>query len=200
MPLTTYLFDLDDTLIDSRIYAELYKPILNKVKTRLNITYKELDAKARELGIRKNSNGRYDTGDLCREMGLIELYYTLLERKIKATQVLRKRVLGVFKELRKNDKRIGIVSNSMRRTIKLYFQKYNLEKYVDFIFSYDDAGCRKDEKHYWIKLIKKESLKPKECLMIGDSLNEDVRVPKQLGFNTLLVKTSAEFILKYKIF
>src|SRR3989338_9191774 len=106
MPLTTYLFDLDDTLIDSRIYAELYKPILNKVKTRLNITYKELDAKARELGIRKNSNGRYDTGDLCREMGLIELYYTLLERKIKATQVLRKRVLGVFKELRKNDKRI----------------------------------------------------------------------------------------------
>ena len=76
MTINTYLFDLDDTLISTKIYAEIYKPILKMVKKKL--TDKQLDQKAKELGLEKNKFDRWDTGDLCRELKLLEEYYIVL--------------------------------------------------------------------------------------------------------------------------
>ena len=76
----------------------------------------------------------------------------------------------------------------MHRTIQAYLTKYAL-KYVDFVFSSDDAKCRKDNDTYWSKLIKKYKLNPEECLMIGDDELEDIQIPAKLGFNTFLIKT-----------
>ncbi len=179
-----YLFDLDDTLIDTKIYAQLYQPILQIIHREKRLSGKGLDAAAKELGLKKNKYGRYDSGDLCKALGLLEDYYQELEKQIKVSPVLHDSVIDVFQTLQKRKKKIGIVSNSMQRTAQLYLKKYDLSKYVDFIFSQDDAGCRKDNDAYWTKLIKKENLKVRECLVIGDNLEEDVFIPTKLGFNT----------------
>lgn len=185
-----FLFDLDDTLIDTKIYAQLYEPILRLIVEKKKLTGESLDKKAAELGLTKNRYGRWDTGDLCRELGLLAEYYEELEKTIEIVPVLRDSVLDVFSKLREKKKKIGIVSNSMRRTIGLYLQKYDLLPDVNFVFSQDDAQCRKNDPVFWKKLIQKEKLIPKECLVVGDDPIDDGEIPESLGFRTFLIKSS----------
>ena len=184
-----YLFDLDDTLIDTKIYAKLYPKILPIIEKETGLKGSKLDQKARQLKLKENKAGRWDSGDLCRELGLLDQYYPELEKLIKVVPVLHNRVRFVFNQLRVKKRRIGIVSNSMRKTIKIYLKKYGLK--VDFVFSQDDAGCRKDQNNYWKKLIKKEKLNPEECLVIGDDKIEDVKIPLKFGFQTYHLKKPA---------
>ncbi len=188
----TYLFDLDDTIIDTKIYAQLCPKILFMIKSKKKLTGTDLDATAASYGLKKNKFGRWDTGDLCRELGLLEEYYQELEKLIEVLPVLHNAVEKIFKQVKAKKKTIGIVSNSMHRTIQLYLKKYGLSKYIDFIFSSDDAGYRKDKDIYWKKLIEKQILKPQECLMIGDDELEDIQIPARFGFNTFLIKSPGD--------
>ncbi|MBI2661918.1 HAD family hydrolase [Candidatus Woesearchaeota archaeon] len=162
------------------------------VKKKLKLTDKQLDQKAKELGLEKNKFNRWDTGDLCRELKLLEEYYKVLEDQIQVLPVLHEPVINSFLRLKKQKKTIAIISNSMLRTIKAYVNKYKLNKYVDFIYSRDDAGCKKNEEVYWKNLIKKQKLKIDECLVIGDDQKQDIVIPQKLGFKTFLIKNSAD--------
>ncbi len=188
MSITTYLFDFDDTLISTKIYAEIYEPILEMIQKKLKLTREEIDGKAEGLEFKKNKFGWWDSGDLCRELGLVEGYYDVLEKHIDVVPVLHDTVIKLFKKIKSDQKRIGIVSNSMQRTIRLYLQKYDLLQYIDFVFSQDDAGCRKNDELFWKKIILKEKLIAGDCLMIGDNPIDDIEVPQRLGFKTRLIK------------
>lgn len=169
-----FLFDLDDTLIDTKIYREIYPLIISALKEK---GY-DIDS----LGLKKNKYGNYDSGELCKELGELDLYYSVLEKQIEVKEVLHDSVLEIFSLIREKGNKIGIVSNSMLRTIKAYVNKYRLE--VDFIFSSDLTGCNKDSPEYWKKLIAAEKLDPSKCLVVGDDYLEDVEVPSKLGFKT----------------
>ena len=69
--ITTFLFDLDDTLIDSKIYKEIYPVIVEKVCFDLKINQEELFSKAESFGLKKNKYGNFDSGDLCRKLNLL---------------------------------------------------------------------------------------------------------------------------------
>ncbi len=183
--MTTYLFDLDDTLIDTKIYAEIYPEILKLIEEK----GLDVDEEANKHGIPKESHGRYDSGDLCRELNLLNEYYEILENHIKVIEVLHESVKEVFEEI---EGKIGIVSNSMRRTIELYLDKYDLK--VDFVFSQDEADCKKDKEEFWEELIESHNLIPEDCLVIGDNPIDDSVIPKQLGFKTLLIKDFSEVV------
>lgn len=191
--INTYLFDLDDTLIDVKIYRELYGLILKSIKEELNLSDKEMEDLPGKLNLKMNSKGRLDTGEMCRKLGLLELYYEKLNKLIDVMPVLNEKVKEVFTSIAEQGKRIGIVSNSMDRTIRLYLRKYALMNFVDFIFSCDSTKSRKNDIKYWKKLIEFEKLAPEECLIIGDDPVEDVEVPESLGFNTKLVKNPDDF-------
>ncbi len=192
MAFKVYLFDLDDTLISTKIYAKMYKPVLSMIKKKFKLTSKQLDEKALSLGLEKNKFGRWDTGDLCRELNLLEEYYKILEQEIDVLPVLSKNVIKVFKKIK--PKRIGIVSNSMSRTINAYLNKYKLKKYLDLVYSRDDAKSKKKEPIYWKKLIKKHHLKPKECLFIGDDPEQDIKMAEKFEFNTFLIETPKDLL------
>ena len=190
-----YLFDLDDTLINTKIYAKLYKPILQLIESKTKLKGNKLTEKAKRLGLEQNQYGRWDTGELCKGLGLLEEYYFELERLIEAVPVLSEGVKKVFRKIQSRGGRIGIVSNSMHRTIETYMLKYDLIQYVDFIFSQEDAGCKKSNSDYWRTLIKREKLNPPECLVIGDNRTEDVEIPRKLGFNAYHLKSFAELTI-----
>ena len=192
MAIKIYLFDLDDTIIDTKIYAKIYTPILNMIQKKLDLNNKQLDEKAKELNLEKNKFSRWDTGELCKELNLLEEYYKILEKQIKVMPVLHKTILNVFREIKKQNKKIGIVSNSMTRTIKAYLNRYKLNDYIDFIFSIDDSGCKKRDEKYWKTLIEKKKLNPEECLVIGDDIIQDVKTPERVGFNTFLIKKPSD--------
>ena len=184
--ITTFLFDLDDTIIDGEIYAEIYPEILEMFKEQ-GI---DVDKEAKKLGLKKNKFGRWDSGDLCRKWELLNEYYQILEPHIKSISSLKKEIVPILKKL--ESRRVGIISNTMLRTIKLYLKKYKLEEYFEFIFSFEDSKFRKDNQHCWKDLIKRENLNPEECLVIGDDPIEDGEIPSKLGFKTLLIKQSED--------
>lgn len=193
MPPDYYLFDLDDTIIDTKIYAEVYEPLLDMICSTLKLTREGLDQKAEKAGLQRNKFGRWDTGELCKQWDLLEEYYMILEAHIKVLPVLKGNVIKTFERIKAKGGKIGIISNSMTRTINSYVNKYGLKRYLDFVFSRDDSGCKKDKADYWKALIKKYHLKPAECLVIGDDPEQDDVVPRKLGFNTFIVRSPEEF-------
>ncbi|MEK6959652.1 MAG: HAD family hydrolase [Nanoarchaeota archaeon] len=184
MNIDTYIFDLDGTLIDTKIYSRIYNPILGRIKESAGIDDQELDRRAAEAGLKKNKSGRWDTGYLCKTFGMLDMYYEELIREIAVSSPLHETVEQCFKELQARGKRIGIASNSMHRTISTYLKSYGLAQYLSFVFSAEDTGCRKDRDLYWQSLIKAKSLDPSRCIVIGDDSIEDVDVPNRNGFNT----------------
>lgn len=183
-----YLFDLDDTIIDSSIYHTLYEPVMKRIEKELGLARQDITKKLDSLKIRKNKIGNHDTGDACKKLGLLDMYYEELEKHIKIHNPLREEVKSLFERLKTDKKHIAIASDSMKRTINLYLNKYKLSDYIDFVFSAEDAGCKKDDEKYWEIIIEKHNLKPQECIMIGDNELEDILVPKRFGFHTFLIK------------
>ena len=190
----TFIFDLDGTLIDTTIYKRIYPKVLKMILKKSNLSKKQIEATAKALKMKKNKYGHYDSGDLCRVFGLIDEYYALLEKEVKVTNSLHDGVESLFKKLKKDKKKIGIASNSMKKTIMLHLKKYDILKYVDFVFSSEDAGCKKDNPKYWKMLIKKEKLNPRNCLIIGDTTLDDKLVPQKLGFNSNIIKSKKDLI------
>jgi HAD superfamily hydrolase (TIGR01549 family) len=177
----TYLFDLDDTLIDISIYRIAFPKIIQRIKAIMKLSDGDIDKIAEENNIKKSEWG-YDTGELCKVLGLLDIYYEILEEEIRKNSKLKFDVNAKFKELKEKEKQIGICSNSMKKTIKMQLDANNVKGY-DFIFSSEDAGVKKNNKKYWQELIKKYNLKPEECVVIGDDEIDDKKIPKSLVFN-----------------
>ncbi len=185
----TYLFDLDGTLIDTTIYERCYQPILQMIMRRRKISLQEMDKRAKAIGLTKNEFGRWDTGDLCRAFDLLNEYYSLLKREVNKRSLLQMKVVQQLKAAHKQKHRVGIVSNSMRKTIVLYLSTYNLKKYVHFVYSREDANCRKNSLLFWKRLVKDYHLNPNQCTVIGNNPVDDGIIPRKLGFKTILVTT-----------
>lgn len=181
------LFDLDNTLIDESIYKKIFPKLKKEIKKRLHIDEKRL----REL-LKKQKipfGKRFDTGTFCRKNGLLRIYYPVLRSELKKNDYLGKDVKKIFSFLKKKKIKIGIVSNSMKKTIELFTIAYKIKP--GFIFSSTDAGCEKKHRRYWEMLVKSKYLKPQECIMIGNSM-QDIRIPRELGFNTIKIKNTKE--------
>src|SRR3989344_3162350 len=85
-------------------------------------------------------------------------------------------------------KKIGIVSNALHETVALFTRVYKVDQAVNIIFCKDDAAAEKWQRAYWEKLIAMYDLPPKDCIIIGDSWEEDVVMPAKLGFQSFFLK------------
>ncbi len=48
----------------------------------------------------------------------------------------------------------------------------------------EDAGCKKKQEEFWLKLINRRNLIVDNCLIIGDDEKQDIQIPGKLGFHT----------------
>ena len=178
----TYIFDLDDTIIDSSIYARMYNTLINELLKNLNIKEIELQEVISRI---KEETGKpkVDTYELCKKLNSTELYYNVLEKYVKHTYTLKtKNIPQIFKKIKAKKKKIGIISNAQDRTIKLFLKRFNLIEYVDFI----ESG-NKDTVLFWVMLEKKHSLDKERTMVIDDS-NEILDIAEHAGYKVLNVK------------
>ncbi len=63
-------------------------------------------------------------------------------------------------------------------------KKIGIWNYLDAIINSANIGTNKPSKKMWLAAIKKLKVKPKECLMVGDKPEIDLKVPKSMGMKT----------------
>jgi len=188
----TYLFDLDDTIIDTSIYSRIYNDVINAILSNVEVSKIELQQLITRL---KTDSGRQkvDTFELCKELNCEDLYYDTLERQIKHTYTLKtKSIPTVFRKIKAANKRIGVVTQAQEKTAKLFLKRFSLDEHVSFI-----ASGKKENLVFWITLEKKFDL-VKENTMVIDDRDDILEKASQCGYKTLNVKNIEE-IEKYSV-
>ena len=94
-------------------------------------------------------------------------------------------VTDVLNELKK-DKKLALLSNSTSNTLNILKEK-NLFNFFDKIYLSCDYGITKPDIGFFKIIIKDFNLNPKECIMVGDKVKEDLVPAKKLGIITVLV-------------
>lgn len=180
--ITQYLFDLDDTIIDSSIYVRMYHKLIDELLDSLKISKIELQQKITKLKAQTGTQ-RIDSFELCKSLNSEDLYYKVLEEHIKHTYTLKnKEIPVIFKKIKDSGKSIGIVTNSQERTAELFLKRFRLRSYVDFI----QTG-KKEAIVFWMSLEKKYDLKRENTMLIDDS-EKILEIAKSVGYKVLNVK------------
>ncbi len=92
-------------------------------------------------------------------------------------------VLDYFKEKKI---KIGLISNTTP-TITRVLEKFELNKYFDATLFSCEEGLLKTDPKMFKKLLKKMKLKPKEVIMIGDSIPTDIIGARGAGIRAVLL-------------
>lgn len=182
----TYLFDWDNTLLDTSIYKKFYNKLMDHLLTKFSRD--QITIIAAEKGVRKHLEGQYDSGELAKALNEEPMYYHLLEQEAKNNNYIIKSRLEKVKQLKHQPCRIGIVTNSYKKTIQLFIRIYNLSNFFDFIFTGEDANTKKIDKIFWEKLIIQQNLTPSQTIVFGDDDEEDYKIPRLVGFNAIKIK------------
>ncbi len=91
----------------------------------------------------------------------------------------------LFQWLRSQNLKIGIATDMTAYIQYEKLKKLNLLSYVNFIVSSEEVGVEKPDKKLFHRCAQKASCKPCECLMIGDSLEKDVKGALRAGMAAL---------------
>ena len=187
MAITTYLFDIDEALIDPKTSERLYTPLLAMIKKKLILTDERLERRAQSLGLLQNERGQYNPAQLCKALGVLPLYYEELAKHIQPSALVQDNIETVFRRLKLEGKHIGIVSNTSKQTIQHHLDAYKLTKYTVFAFGADDGMCLQSNALYWRQLAHTQALEPAQCIVVGDD-EQELALARNVGFATIPLK------------
>ncbi len=178
------IFDLDNTLINvpSNLDSEFMK-VINKFN--LNITSKEL----------YNAIGTYETSGE-------NIYYDRYKVINTVNSILNLSIDDVFFDefLSMYSKLVDDLEDGVVETLKYLKSKYELVvltnwftesqsnrlkeagilEYFDNVYGTDIVPMKPLKKSF---LAAMGDLKPNECVMVGDNLNVDIKIPYEMGMN-----------------
>lgn len=189
------VFDLDDTLITEKSYAES--------------AFKEISMMLIEV-LGNNSKNIFDTMIKCYEtdpkkvfdntfhefnVPLTNAYKSVLidcYRNHKPNLKLTVRTHKLFHEIKERNIKLGLITDGYKITQHNKIDVLDLNQYMDKIIVTDDLG-----REYWkphqlaFKLMKEYfGLDNKEIMYVGDNINKDFIAPNELGMISVMVKSS----------
>ncbi|WP_435276248.1 HAD family hydrolase [Psychrobium sp. nBUS_13] len=65
-------------------------------------------------------------------------------------------------------------AESKESDIRAAFSRVNLDCYIDGYFCCDNIGVNKGDSDFLPRIVKKLDVNPKQCYMVGDSLDKDI--------------------------
>jgi len=208
------LFDLSDTLIDTRNFfrgrnikinkkiLELFEikkteeEILNALKASYRMTEKLWK---RELSFFQI---------LCQNLGVkvsksrAVRMDNLFRKEFLESVRLKSSVQYVLSNLKRRGFIIAIISNYDEKTIIELLRHFRIRKYFSFIIGIDTTGLEKAKLKPFIYALEKTKIEPCEALMVGDDERQDIIPAKRLGMKTIKIKlkeleeSSADLIIE----
>jgi HAD superfamily hydrolase (TIGR01509 family) len=80
-----------------------------------------------------------------------------------------------------------VCSNSIRKTIDIFFERSAIKDFFEFYISNEDVEKPKPDPEIYIAAIKRLDLKPEECLIIEDNEN-GIKAAKASGAHLMIIK------------
>jgi putative hydrolase of the HAD superfamily len=190
------LLDMDGTLLDLYFddyfwghlvpekYAEKHDMSFGAAKEYLYETYKSHE---------KTLNW-CDIDFWSREL---KLDIPALKEQIRHLIEVHPHVIDFLKLMRKQKKKIYLLTNAHFKTVKIKFKKTKIGEYFDDVLCSFNVGHPKEDLDFWHKAQKKLKFDKENSLFIDDT--EDVlKTAKEYGIKYLLFKASASSKLEPK--
>ena len=198
------IFDVDDTLLD---YGSAFHTAQRAIADYLEVEYsKEYIALSEKLGwkawqdaglndtdsvdVQKNYHSYYFQYLRQHYRDLIEEYHAnvnveeLVERYIKSVSsskvFMEENTLQVYRELAKKYK-LGLATNGIDRIQRERIEAFHTYTHKTFIS--ENMNTIKPAKEFFQYIISELECEPKECLMVGDSVSNDMVGALDAGMN-----------------
>ncbi len=197
------LFDLDNTLYNyDLVHEKALKEVHRILNRRLNIGLKEF---LRLYGISKTEIHRELSGTASShnrilyfqrmiektektvEPGIILKMYNAYWDSLLKNMRLYKGVLSLFKELKRRNIKIGIVSNLTTHIQLRKLHKLGLSEYIDILVTSEEAGREKPHPSMFLFALNKLRVLPSEVLAVGDDPKTDIEGANAVGIDTVLL-------------
>ncbi len=186
------IFDLWKTLVYRDVEKDAHIQMLNK----FNLKFSEREfTKIFENSIQtKKWKSEFEAyKNLARNAGLLPLKENArllmkIRKRAEAKTKLYLHTIKMLKMLKKQGYKIGILSNSSVFVIDRIKKKFSLMDYVDYpLFSFD-VGIIKPSTKGFREILKKAKCNPKEAIMIGDKISDDVIPARKVGISAIHFK------------
>ncbi|AEC51786.1 hypothetical protein PNA2_0870 [Pyrococcus sp. NA2] len=180
------LFDIDETLLSERPLVMFMLPLVyDELSRRLGIS--RMEARNIFLSEIEKKRGTYEWHDwnyFFRKFNLPFRYEDFLIGYPEKIEVLP----GVKETLEdlKGRYKLGIVTSGPRYQV-LKLKISGILKYFDVVITRDDVGTVKPDPRIFIAALSKLKVHPKDAVMVGDNLEQDIFGAKALGMRTVWI-------------
>jgi HAD superfamily hydrolase (TIGR01549 family) len=94
--------------------------------------------------------------------------------------------MEILKKLKKTH-RLILISNTDSASVNNVLEKFALKCYFHNIYLSCDTGLLKTDPEFLPKVLQENQLKPDDCLLIGDSVQSDVKAAEQANIKAILI-------------
>ncbi len=120
----------------------------------------------------------------------LKLDIPALKEQIRHLIDVHPNVIDFLKMLRKQKKKVFMLTNAHYKTVNIKFKKTAIGEYFDEVLCSFDVGHPKEYQEFWVKAAKKLGFDKEHSLFIDDT--EDVlKAAKEYGIKHLLFKSRA---------
>jgi 5'-nucleotidase len=190
------LLDMDGTLLDKYFDDYFWEHLVpEKYAEKHNITFGS--AKEELMKKYKVHEGTLNWTDLDFWSKELELDIPALKEQIKHFIEVHPHAEDFLKMLKKQKKKVFLVTNAHYKAIDLKLKKTRIGKYFDSVLSSFDAGYPKESLKFWEEAEKRLGFDKDRTLFIDDT-EEILKTAKKYGIKYILYKARANSKVKPK--
>jgi len=188
------LLDMDGTLLDRYFDDYFWEHLVpEKYAEKHNITFGK--AKYELIKKYKVHEGTLNWTDLDFWSKEIDLDIPALKEQIKHLIEVHPHVEDFLKMLRRQGKKVFLVTNAHYKAVELKLKKTRIGKYFDSVLSSFDAGYPKESYEFWKEAERRLGFVKDRTLFIDDT-EEVLKTAKEYGIKYILYKARANSKVK----
>ena len=184
------LFDFWGTVMENGVFPSPFKQVMRSL--RVQIPFGEFAQKFEESFMLTKYESLYDAfkeTSKALNVNPPEFVYDNLVGLWNKNKLLAKpfpETEEALAELKKNYK-LCLISNSDSFSLREVLEKYGLNQYFDIVVLSYESGLLKSDPKMFELALKKLKVKKSEAVMVGDSIESDIRGAQAAGIRAILI-------------